>query len=46
MLISTRPSDPTSTPCGAEGSNTVWVTLSRFEVDLVSVAVPPHVTYS
>src|SRR5258707_12607882 len=46
MLTSARPSAPTVTPCGFEGSSTVWLT-ERFERSTtLSDALPLLVPYS
>ena len=46
ILISARPSAPTSTPWGAEVSATVCVTWPRFRSITFSVEFPLLVTYS
>jgi hypothetical protein len=53
MLISTRPSFPTSTPCGIEGRSTLdtrlfsrSITFSSGDPLAVCVGVAPLVTYS
>ena len=46
MLMSARPSAPTSTPWGAEVSATVCVTMPRFRSITFSVEFPLLVTYS
>src|SRR5438445_7576807 len=46
MLIRARPSEPTATPCGFDGSSMVWVT-ARFERSMtLNDELPLFVTYS